>query len=71
MRLPKPKFLAKGPYRVKRLRDAARLLPVFALFLMILPLLWSPLGEGRRLSRDLLYFFWLWLLVVIVAGLFA
>lgn len=71
MRLPKPKFLAKGPYRVKRLRDGARLLPVFALFLTILPMLWSPIGQGRALSQDLFYFFGLWLVLVLVAALFA
>ncbi len=40
MRKPKrPLFLARAPYRRRRLRDAARLLPVVGGFLLLLPLL--------------------------------
>ncbi|GLS87193.1 hypothetical protein GCM10010873_21670 [Cypionkella aquatica] len=44
MRGPRaPLFLARAVYRQRRWRDAARLLPIFGLFLLLLPLLW---GEG-------------------------
>ena len=38
----RPLFLARSPYRRRRLRDAARLLPLAGLVLLILPALWSP-----------------------------
>lgn len=36
-----PLFLARADYRRRRLRDAARLLPVVGALLMLLPLLWQ------------------------------
>lgn len=68
----KPLFLARIPYRRRRLRDAARLLPVLGAFLMILPSLWSSPGTGTRLtSGDVVYFFLIWLALVMVAAGFA
>jgi hypothetical protein len=68
----KPLFLARIPYRRRRLRDAARLLPVLGAFLMILPWLWSPPGTGMRLtSGDVVYFFLIWIILVLVAAAFA
>jgi hypothetical protein len=68
----RPLFLAPRPYRRRRLRDAARLLPVFGGFLFIVPVLWSPPAEGaRRLSDDVFYFFAIWLLLVAAAAAFA
>ena len=68
----RPLFLARIPYRRRRLRDAARLLPVFGTFLFILPVLWSPAGEGQRLlSGDVVYFFLTWARLVLVAAAFA
>jgi hypothetical protein len=77
MRRPRrPMFLARIPYRRRRLRDAARLLPVFGAFLLILPVLWSPPGEGpdqgqRSMSGDVVYFFVIWGLLVLVTAAFA
>ena len=74
-RLKKPRgplFLARIPYRRRRLRDAARLLPVFGLFLMVLPALWTPAGEALRVtSGDVVYFFFIWILLILVAAGFA
>ena len=68
----RPMFLARAPYRRRRLRDAARLLPVFGAFLLILPVLWSPPAEGQRsMSGDVVYFFVIWGLLVVVAAAFA
>jgi hypothetical protein len=36
-----PLFLAKAGYRSRRLSDAARLLPILGLFLLILPAFWT------------------------------
>ena len=73
MRRPRrPIFLARIPYRRRRLRDAARLLPVFGAFLLVLPVMWSPPDAGaRRLSGDVVYFFVIWALLVLIAAAFA
>lgn len=70
MRRPRaPLFLARTPYRRRRLRDAARLLPVLALFLMTLPVLWSPPGQAFRITAaDVLYFFAIWLALILLAA---
>ena len=68
----RPLFLARIPYRRRRLRDAARLLPVFAAFLLILPAMWSPPGTTLRItSGDVVYFFVLWALLIAIAAAFA
>jgi hypothetical protein len=67
----RPLFLARAPYRRRRLRDAARLLPVFGAVLMILPLMWSSDGQARLTSGDVIYFFGLWALLILVAAAFA
>ena len=70
--LRRPVFLARNPYRRRRLRDAARLLPVAGAFLMILPMLWSPAGAGlRQLSGDVIWFFVIWALLILAAAALA
>ncbi|MCB5409730.1 hypothetical protein [Pseudogemmobacter faecipullorum] len=70
--LRRPVFLAHNPYRRRRLRDAARLLPVVGAFLMILPMLWSPAGSGSRLlSGDVIWFFLIWALLILAAAALA
>ncbi len=73
MRRPiRPLFLARIPYRRRRLRDAARLLPVAGAFLMILPILWTPAdGSQRLLSSDVIWFFVTWALLVLAAAALA
>lgn len=73
MRRPSaPLFLSRRFYRRRRLRDAARLLPVFGMFFLILPVLWAePDGTGRETAHDAVYFFWLWIGLVIFAMIFA
>ncbi len=63
-----PLFLARAVYRRRRLRDAARLLPVLGLLLMLLPAL------GRDSSgdvRDAIYLFVLWALLIAAAAVLA
>lgn len=69
----RPLFLGRIPYRRRRLRDAARLLPVAGAFLMILPILWTPAGgEGNRLlSADVIWFFVTWAALILIAALLA
>ena len=71
-RRPKqPLFLARAPYRRRRLRDAARLLPVLGLFLLLLPLLWAPDSRMALEAGDVIYFFAVWLGLVLLAAAFA
>lgn len=72
MRRPRrPLFLARAPYRRRRLRDAARLLPVLGLFLLLLPLLWTPAAGVALHSADVIYFFAVWLVLIGLAAAFA
>jgi hypothetical protein len=66
-----PLFLARASYRRRRLRDAARLLPILGVVLLMLPLLWTP-GAGVRMSSgDVVYFFTVWLALIAAAAGFA
>jgi hypothetical protein len=72
MRRPKRAlFLARAPYRRRRLRDAARLLPVLGLVLLLLPLLWAPDAQMALSARDVVYFFAVWLFLIALAAGFA
>jgi hypothetical protein len=72
MRRPgRPLFLARAPYRQRRLRDAARLLPVLGLLLLTLPLLWTDPARKSLISGDVLYYFGVWCLLILVAAAFA
>lgn len=71
MRAPRrPLFLARGPYRTRRLADAARLLPVVGTFLVLLPILWAPATTPQRDTGPVgLYLFALWAGLIVVAAL--
>jgi hypothetical protein len=70
--MKRPLFLAPQTYRQRRLRDAARILPVLAAFLMILPMLWGDdASDIRRTSSDGIYLFVVWLLLIAAAALLA
>lgn len=67
-----PLFLARTPYRRRRLRDAARLLPVIGAVLLVVPAMWSPAGTGgRNLASDSVWFFLVWAGLIAVAAAFA
>jgi hypothetical protein len=69
-RLPRPVFLAPASYRRKRVRDAARLLPLLgAVLLLLVPLLWTPSDEvgGVRHSAALIYVFCCWAALIVSA----
>lgn len=73
MRRPRaPLFLKRGSYRKRRLRDAARMLPVLGALLFLVPILWSP-GDTTRpdTARDGIYLFAVWFGLVLVAALMA
>jgi hypothetical protein len=66
-----PLFLARASYRRRRLRDAARLLPIVGVFLLMLPVLWTPDGRINLTAVDLIYFFAVWLVLILIAAAFA
>lgn len=60
MRRPRaPLFLARTVYRKRRLRDAARLLPLLGFFLLLVPLLWDT-TPGRGAGQTVVYIFGVW-----------
>ncbi len=63
-----PLFLARGVYRRRRLRDAARLMPVLGLLLFLLP----GLGhDSVGNARDAIYLFAAWGLLIVFAAILA
>jgi hypothetical protein len=70
--MKRPLFLAPQTYRQRRLRDAARILPVLAAFLLILPMLWGDeTSDIRQTSSDGIYLFVVWFLLIVSAALLA
>lgn len=63
-----PLFLARPVYRRRRLRDAARLLPVFGFFLLILPAFGH---RGAAEGNTAVYIFLVWGFLIAVAALLA
>ncbi|MGX0977534.1 hypothetical protein ACSSVY_003267 [Roseovarius sp. MBR-51] len=61
-----PLFLARRTYRLRRLSDAARMLPIAGAVLFSLPLLW----ETREVSTTdaMFYIFGLWIVLAVIAG---
>ncbi len=68
--MKRPLFLPRARYRRRRLRDAARLLPVFGGFLFLLPVMWSPATTaGSDTAPDGIYLFAVWAGLIAVAAL--
>ena len=66
MRRPRqPLFLARAVYRKRRLRDAARMLPVLGLVALQLPMMWPPSGYGW------VYVFAIWFGLIVLAAILA
>ncbi len=67
----RPLFLRPEPYRHRRLIDAARLIPVFGAFLLIVPPLLLPAGQSGATSSVVIYLFGLWTILIVLAALIA
>jgi len=61
-----PLFVARRRYRLRRARDAARLLPVIGLVLFMLVPLRSAVGEAPLVGQ-LVYVFGVWAGLIVVA----
>ena len=69
-RVKKPVFLARASYRQRRLQDMARILPVLAAILFVLPLIWKLAGnEGRGTSDVMIFLFVIWSGLIAVAAI--
>ena len=62
-------FLQRASYRRRRLADAARLLPIFGLCIVFVPLLWSS-DTPVSLSGALIYIFSAWVTLILVVAVF-
>ncbi len=68
----RPLFLKRQSYRHRRLRDGARLLPVFGAFLVLLPILWAPAQTTMRdTAPDGIYLFVIWAVLIFAAAVIA
>lgn len=72
-RRPRPLFLARPTYRRRRIMDAARLVPVAGVFLVLLPVLWlgGPADAPARTARVGVYLFAVWALLIVAAAIIA
>ena len=63
----RPLFLERASFRRRRLGDAARILPVLAMILMLVPVWWMP--ASISFATGAVWFFGLW--AALIAGVFA
>lgn len=64
---PPLQFLERHAYRRQRLIDAARVLPIVGLVLVLFPVLWGP-GRGLGAAAQTVFIFLVWLVLVIAAA---
>jgi hypothetical protein len=62
-----PLFLARASYRKRRLRDGARLLPIFGALMLLVPLLWPD--AGRAVAAHWAFVFVVWAVLIGIAAL--
>lgn len=64
-----PLFLPRPSYRMRRLVDAARLMPVFGGFLLLLPILWGPAKTAAHDTATAgMYLFGVWAVLIGLAA---
>ncbi len=68
-RIPsQPLFVERQTYRLRRFQDAVRALPVLALLMWCVPLLWGVPGAVITASSVLIYVFLSWFLLSAFCG---
>ncbi|MBI1219675.1 MAG: hypothetical protein GC186_14130 [Rhodobacteraceae bacterium] len=61
-------FLARRSYRLRRMMDAARLLPILGFMLFLMPILWGPATtDVRPTAFDAVYLFLVWPALILAA----
>ncbi len=63
---PDPNSSSRASTRQRRLLDAANLLPLLAIVLMLIPILWAT---GRSASSALVYVFSVWMVLIGLSGM--
>ena len=65
-------FLARDSYRQRRLRDAARMLPVLGAVIWLIPLMWQrEAGQTGGMAAAVVFVFVGWTLLIVLAALIA
>ncbi len=67
-------LLHRANYRQRRLRDAAKLLPVLGILLWAIPLTWPATSQDDQAgvgSAGLIYVFGVWVLLIVLGGALA
>ncbi len=65
-------FLARDSYRQRRLRDAARMLPVLGVVIWLVPLLWQRDSEGfGGMAAAVVFVFVGWTVLILLTALIA
>lgn len=59
-------FLERKSYRKRRMMDAARMLPLIGVVLVLIPLFWAHDDGGTSVA--LIYYFGVWLLLIAAAA---
>lgn len=60
-------FLERASYRQRRLRDAARILPVLGTILWMVPLLWPSDPAEPDMPAAFIYTFVIWVILIVLA----
>lgn len=60
-----PVFLERESYRRRRLGDAARLVPLLGLILLLVPALWA---SSNRTEVAIIYIFTVWAFLIVLIG---
>ena len=63
---PEPNPPSHASMRQRRVLDAANLLPLLAIVLMLIPILWAT---GRATSSALVYVFSVWIALICLSGI--
>ncbi|WP_439155404.1 hypothetical protein [Yoonia sp.] len=61
-------FLERASYRQRRLRDAARLLPLLGAVLWVIPLLWARAPRSSGSADAIIYTFGVWVFLILVSA---
>lgn len=62
-------FLERTSYRQRRLRDAARILPLLGIILWLVPLLWPANPAEPDMPAAFIYTFVIWVILIVMAAL--
>lgn len=63
-------FLERKSYRQRRLRDAARVLPILGAVLWFIPMMWTKSDTTPTSNADaMLYLFGVWIVLIIISAM--